>query len=80
MMIAKINKTLLKFFNLAIFSKISRDMLDEESKVWKKSDAYYCGYHKNFDITDWRFSENNKRKNVKFTGLVIKKSIKWKVK
>lgn len=75
MTIAKINKTLIKFFNLAVFSKISRDMLDEESKVWKNSNAYYCGYHKNFDKTDWRFSENNKRKNVKFTRLVIKKFV-----
>ena len=29
----------------------------------------YCGYHKHFNINDWRFSTNNLRRNTKYIKL-----------
>ena len=33
----------------------------------------YCGYHKNYNNEDWRFSENSQRKNIIFINLSFNK-------
>jgi hypothetical protein len=70
MLVNIINYILFKF-NYGIFSKLSCSYL--RKKVWESELINYCGYHKNFKIDDWRFSENKYRKNVKYLKLQIRK-------
>jgi hypothetical protein len=71
-----INMILIKLFNKAIFSEFSVDRLNEKTKTFQNQKMYYYSYHKNFDKNDWRFSTNNKRKNVKYIKL---KLLKFKI-
>ena len=64
--IKNINFILIRLFNIAIFSKFSKDILNEKSKKFENKIYYICGYYKHYDINDWRFSENNQRKNIKY--------------
>ena len=70
-----INYILIRLFNRAIFSEFSIEYKDEKSKLFKKHIINYCGYHKNYDLNDWRFSENESRKNVKYQKLKLTKFI-----
>ena len=70
-----INYILIRLFNLAIFSEFSLEYKDEKSKLFKKHIIYYCGYHKNYNINDWRFNENESRKNIKYLKLKLTKFI-----
>ena len=67
-----INFILIRTINYAIFSEFTVDYLNEKNNNFVKHTIYYCGYHKNYNNTDWRFSVNSKRKNIKYIKLILK--------
>ncbi len=57
---------------MAIFTQFTKEILDKDHN-WIKIITSYCGYYKNYNLNDWRFSENNSRKNVKYIKLHFSK-------
>ena len=70
-----LNYILIRLFNYAIFTKFSKEILNEKKNKFETIEAYYCGYWKNYKLDDWRFSENQNRKNVKYIKIQLLKFI-----
>ena len=62
------NYITIRTINKAIFSEFEIEYINN-NKVWIKHTINYCGYHKHFDTNDWRFSNNNLRRNTKYIKL-----------
>ena len=62
------NYITIRTINKAIFSEFEIEYINN-NKVWIKHTINYCGYHKHFNINDWRFSTNNLRRNTKYIKL-----------
>ena len=62
------NYITIRTINKAIFSEFEIEYINN-NKVWIKHTINYCGYHKHFNINDWRFSNNNLRRNTKYLKL-----------
>ena len=62
------NYITIRTINKAIFSEFEIEYINN-NKVWIKHTINYCGYHKHFNINDWRFSINNLRRNTKYIKL-----------
>jgi len=67
-----INFITIRLFNMTIFSQFTKKILDKDHN-WIKITTSYCGYYKNHNINDWRFNENQYRKNIKFIKLHFSK-------
>lgn len=48
------NYITIRTINKAIFSEFEIEYINN-NKVWIKHTINYCGYHKHFNINDWRF-------------------------
>lgn len=70
-----INFITIRLFNKAFFSIFNIDYKQEKSKKFTTHIIKYCGYYKNYNKNDWRFSENNQRKNIKYIKLSFEKFI-----
>lgn len=68
------NYITIRIINRAFFSEFEAEYLND-NKIWVKLNTYYCGYHKNFNKNDWRFSKTPLRKNVKYIKLKFIKFI-----
>lgn len=64
------NYITIRTINMAIFSQFEKEYINKNG-IWNKQISYYCGYHKNFDTNDWRFINNELRKNTKYIKLVF---------
>ena len=62
------NYITIRTINKAIFSEFEIEYIND-NKVWIKHTINYCGYYKHFDTNDWRFSNNNLRRNTKYIKL-----------
>lgn len=69
-----INYITIRTINMAIFSQFEKEYLNKNS-IWVKQTSCYCGYLKNFDINDWRFINNESRKNTKYIKIKFMKFI-----
>jgi len=67
-----INYITIRLFNKAFFSNFVMDYKDDKNN-FIKTHTKYCGYHKNYNNEDWRFSENSQRKNIIFINLSFNK-------
>jgi len=68
------NYITIRTINKAIFSEFEIEYIND-NKIWIKHNINYCGYHKHFNINDWRFKDNNLRKNTKYIKLKFIKFI-----